>query len=58
MTPEKEQHILDAEEIIRRITSRNPDFIYLIKSGSVSLEEFARVIISQYDGFHRRKAGK
>ena len=42
----------DANEIVRRLKERNPEFQQNIKDGSISLEDFAKIVITQFKAFN------
>jgi hypothetical protein len=42
----------DANEIVRRLKERNPEFIQHIKDESISLEDFAKIVITQFKAFN------
>lgn len=42
----------DAVEIVRRLTERNPDFLDAIKDKSISLADFAEIVIVQFKSFN------
>lgn len=41
----------DAIEIVRRLKERNPEFFQQIKDKTISLEDFAEIVITQYRAF-------
>ncbi len=44
----------DSIEIIRRWRERNPDILELIKDEVISLEDFAEIVITQFEAFNPR----
>ena len=41
----------NAAEIVKRLTERNPEFIQHIKDESITLVDFAEIIITQFRAF-------
>lgn len=42
----------DASEIVHRLVERNPEFIQHIKDESISLRDFAEIVITQFKAFN------
>lgn len=42
----------DSIEIVRRLKERNPEFFEQIKDKMISLEDFAEIVIVQYQAFN------
>jgi hypothetical protein len=45
----------DAIEIVRRLKERNPEFIECIKDETITLEDFAEIVIQQFIAFGNLK---
>lgn len=44
---------VDCNEIVRRLTERNPQFKESIIEGKISLEDFAEIVVVQWKSFNR-----
>lgn len=45
----------DAQEIVRRLTDRNPQFERAVKDGKISLANFAEIVLVQGWAFNNGK---
>jgi hypothetical protein len=43
---------MDADEIVKRLKERNPEFVKHIQDESISLEDFAKIVITQFKAFN------
>lgn len=45
----------DSVEIVRRLQERNPEFFQQIKDKTISLEDFAEIVIVQFVAFNNNQ---